>query len=438
MAIVGTVPYIAFGAITLLELKNHKLLPGTKKKTSPAAVVPVETAISPSSCVERTGRGRVRGSGRLGCGLPGTARRRCFASCGIAMIAALTCLGMVSAEAAEAPGRTLFLFLTHQHSSVEQQRVHNLQSYLPQFDVRVVWGGTAVSPWNDTLETHVLSSTHKFNYVCCTLELAIMWLIDHTHTFDYVWTMENDVAFNNPSAFGTWMGQFDHVTSDLIHQNPNMEARPYTEDEVLVWHFQRLASPIVDFQRAHMDGISDQARFEPPYYAGMYQFYRMSRRMVQELGSWYRLNGQRWVFFEPLIGTLAMQKNLSISHLQDATGCDVHMQWRPCWDQSAVDGLVADCAIVHPYKTDSQGRTSRADCSYGSNRSSDAMTPVWLLPCLAVVAFAVVVCRLCAAVPALRKCRGQVAFFLHVTTGRCFWTTSTAPLPTAVSWHRSV
>ena len=41
MIVVGMVPYVAFGAITFLELKNRGVLPGSKK-TSPAAVVPMD------------------------------------------------------------------------------------------------------------------------------------------------------------------------------------------------------------------------------------------------------------------------------------------------------------------------------------------------------------------------------------------------------------
>ena len=40
MIIVGTVPYVAFGAITLLELKNRGLLPGSKS----AAVSPLDSS----------------------------------------------------------------------------------------------------------------------------------------------------------------------------------------------------------------------------------------------------------------------------------------------------------------------------------------------------------------------------------------------------------
>ena len=62
----GVVPYVAFGGITLLELKNRGLLPGSKKKISPATVVPVGEQVKPvGNWFRVAGDGKMHELGRI-------------------------------------------------------------------------------------------------------------------------------------------------------------------------------------------------------------------------------------------------------------------------------------------------------------------------------------------------------------------------------------
>ena len=66
MIVVGMVPYVAFGAITFLELKNRGVLPGSKKKISPATVVPVGEQVKPvGNWFRVAGDGKMHELGRI-------------------------------------------------------------------------------------------------------------------------------------------------------------------------------------------------------------------------------------------------------------------------------------------------------------------------------------------------------------------------------------
>jgi hypothetical protein len=119
-----------------------------------------------------------------------------------------------------------------------------------------------------------------------------------------------------------------------------MEETPHAK--AVAWHFPLLVQPT----------IRPAARLAPPYYAGLYNLVRLSRQMVLVLGAWYEANGNRWVFFEPLIGTLAMGQSLKTSHLQDIPGFNIKFRYRPCWTGAEVEAArqQGNNSLFHPVK----------------------------------------------------------------------------------------
>jgi hypothetical protein len=267
---------------------------------------------------------------------------------------------------------TAFLYLTHTDNPTQRQRFSDLHANIP--NVKVVWGGKQ-SPWaNDSVTPTKLSATTRWSgYRCCVIEHSIMWAIEHVDEFDYVWFMENDVAPTNAAAFGEWINKFENVSSDLVHQNVGMETHP--EELPKSW---RSGQYPWQSQVADPKLTTVAARFTAPIYTGYYHLYRFSKYMVRALDEWYLLNDARWIFNEPLVGTLALQKGLSTSHLQDVPGCELHLRWRPCFTDADVRALSGN-AVVHPYKF------SDACGSYGAwqdNAVEDARPSAFEAACI--------------------------------------------------------
>ena len=103
-------------------------------------------------------------------------------------------------EPASSVPRTLFLLLAHTAKGQSLALVETLHGeFGPNF--RVVFDsrhGPPPEDWPVQRDANETSKYRGFNKMaCCTHELAITWLIRHSHQFDYVWMMENDIALTN-------------------------------------------------------------------------------------------------------------------------------------------------------------------------------------------------------------------------------------------------
>ena len=123
------------------------------------------------------------------------------------------------------------------------------------------------------------------------------------------------------------------------------------------WWYRKL------YQPKH---VTKTARIKPPYYRGMYQLYRLSVKFLDRLERFYINNDEYWVFFEPLISTLAGQKTGGLSQLSFMDlarkgkvngdkrlmfGENVLMQWRPCLTKKNISSF-GGRGIFHPVKGD--------------------------------------------------------------------------------------
>ena len=92
-------------------------------------------------------------------------------------------------------------------------------------DVYVLWdhNGTTTLPDTfpnvQTINTLQVSATKRFNFqpLCCGLERAMMWQIEHQHEFDYVWVMEDDVHYTDAQDFLHMIRQHETSSADLLH-----------------------------------------------------------------------------------------------------------------------------------------------------------------------------------------------------------------------------
>lgn len=272
------------------------------------------------------------------------------------------------------------------------QKISQLYSYFAQDlfvvtdepDIRNDWVlpiQQIVSPstWpNVTLTTKL---NLNFRALCCGIERSIMWLIQNKDSSDYAWVMEDDVHWSNFTDFRDFLESYKKDTTDLLHSNANMENEIInTTKSSKWWGIKRLRPPFV----------SEEAQMDPPYYKGLFQFYRLSSHFVAALDDWrVNQNHGEWTFFEGLFANLANHYNrnnnnnnhamptaiassstnkkkllTTKSFINNTIGYEFYFQWRPCFSYEHVENSnnssAAGCGgLFHPVKKDAMSENCR-------------------------------------------------------------------------------
>jgi hypothetical protein len=220
----------------------------------------------------------------------------------------------------------------------------------------------------------------NFRKLCCGIERTIMWLIQNQHSYDYAWVMEDDVHWSNFGDFQDFFESYRNDTTDLLHSNAGMEQEPLNDTTSRWWGIQRLRPPFV----------AEPAAFQnPPYYKGLFQFYRLSSHFVAALDNWrVQYNRGEWTFFEGLFANLAhfpfnnnnnnnnndtdsrrrnqhQQQLTTKSFIHNSIGYEFHFQWRPCFSYEHVENNSNNKnghgrgGLFHPVKKDAYSENCR-------------------------------------------------------------------------------
>ena len=184
-----------------------------------------------------------------------------------------------------------------------------------------------------------ITESQRFNFLCCALERAMMYLISHQREYRYAWVIEDDVHWTDTSLITTLMRETKHFPVDLLHTNNKMSVQHYH----LGWQFRHLHSP----------QVSSDASFSFPYNQGIFPFYRISRKFVRALDEWKNRNGGHWTFLEPLLATMAGQGMSSgaLSHMTVAdtrSSVSISVRYRPCFSREEVSA--GGPGLYHPVK----------------------------------------------------------------------------------------
>ncbi|KAL7569359.1 hypothetical protein ACA910_010446 [Epithemia clementina (nom. ined.)] len=196
-----------------------------------------------------------------------------------------------------------------------------------------------------------VTGNHSWNWICCGLERAFMWLADHPSRFDHAWMMEDDLYWTNFTEFAAFLDSFrDDDEADLLHQNAVGQDEPTVTDsntqDLRNWHYSRLLPPMV----------KPAAKVDMPYYFGWFMFYRISYRTVQHLNRWrVDKNDGDWTFFEPLLATLPHKDpNLVLRSFHDnKVNYNIHLRYRPCFEHDDIYGqgsIFPRGGLFHPVK----------------------------------------------------------------------------------------
>lgn len=185
-----------------------------------------------------------------------------------------------------------------------------------------------------------VTSEHLYNHLCCGLERAMMWLIRNQHEYDHAWVIEEDVFWTDVMEFKAFLQSYDGDETDLLHQNSGMEQEPIHDPNF--WNFYHLQPP----------KVRRSASLSPPFYKGLFSFYRMSSRFAARLEAWRLSNHGEWTFFEPLLGTLAVRdKTLqTASYIDNNLDYPIHLTYRPCFQEKTIRELYGWRGLFHPVK----------------------------------------------------------------------------------------
>lgn len=280
--------------------------------------------------------------------------------------------------------KSAFLYLSELQTPLEFARASTLLRLFPSsFHLVITPSSYAARPLPSLPSSRVIdasgsgpvrvSRSRRWSHRCCSQEVAIGWAVAHASSFEHFWIMESDVHFEGDEAFRTFVegvdDRYGHI--DLVHQNDKMEDHPVGMDFIKAEKLRRGRSPWW-YRVLYLDKfVTADARFEEPFYRGLYQLYRVSRKFVGALSDFYEKNDKSWVFFEPLVSTLAGQKRErglqsrsfqalwrenkeAGERLRDTfkIGGHVTMRWRPCISEKDIKAAPDGVGIFHPVKGD--------------------------------------------------------------------------------------
>ena len=276
------------------------------------------------------------------------------------------------------PNATAFLFMSGMQNKMEYERASTLLRLFPNSFHLVITPELYVAcpiPLlppsrliNASDEASISGSQFWSNY-CCAQEVALHWSLNHRAEYSHFWFMEGDVYFQKDEEFGAFINAIDegYKEIDLVHQNDGMEDNPMSMYDIEVFKAKNGRDPWWYRKLYLSKHVTKTARIGPPYYRGMYNLYRLSVKFLNRLERFYIDNDEHWVFFEPLISTLAGQKTGGLSQLSSSSfidlarkgkvngdkrlmlGENVLMQWRPCLTKTKVSSF-GGRGIFHPVK----------------------------------------------------------------------------------------
>ena len=243
-----------------------------------------------------------------------------------------------------------------------------------------------------------ISRTRQWSHRCCAQEVALHWSLGRRSDVGHVWIMESDVHFAKDEDFKNFVDAVDesYPGLDLVHQNDKMEQKPMSDQSLAAFKKAKGGKSPWWYRVLYLDKyVTKSAKLSGPYYRGLYQLFRLSRSFLDRLERFYKDNNGSWVFFEPLISTLAGQsteqgqqggvslssksfadlaranananaatnnkrgkKEGSLQQIAPDTkartgafelGAHVLMRWRPCVTKDDVDNM-GGRGIFHPVK----------------------------------------------------------------------------------------
>lgn len=275
------------------------------------------------------------------------------------------------------PNATAFLFMSGMQNKMEYARAASLLRLFPNSFHLVITPELYLarsipllpaSRLINTSDEASISGSQLWSNICCAQEAALHWSLNHRAEYSHFWFMEGDVYFQNDKEFGVFINAIDegYKKIDLVHQNDGMVDSPMSMNDIEVFKAEKGRSPWWYRKLYQPKHVTKTARIKPPYYRGMYQLYRLSVKFLDRLERFYIDNDEYWVFFEPLISTLAGQKTGGLSQLSFMDlarkgkvngdkrlmfGENVLMQWRPCLTKKNISSF-GGRGIFHPVKGD--------------------------------------------------------------------------------------
>ena len=199
---------------------------------------------------------------------------------------------------------------------ITDQERHNQQFKTMPFYDRIVFDQT-------------YTRTHLWNFKGYGLEKAMMWLIANEAKFDHAWVIEEDVYWKDKTKLKQFFESSSDDSADFLHQNMGMEEQKILSKDSEEWDWWNLK---------HLRRPRVTAEIGPPYYHGLFMFYRLSSRMAKKLDAWRLQNAGEWTFFEPLLSTLPVQDPdlATKSFLNNSAGYEFHLDYRPCFTREDI------------------------------------------------------------------------------------------------------
>lgn len=180
-------------------------------------------------------------------------------------------------------------------------------------------------------------------------ERAMMWMIDNKEKFKHAWVIEEEVYWKSIATLKLFFESYDDDDVDFLHQNLGMEEQPIAMEDDKEWNWWNLML----LRRPHV--MTKTAEFRPPYYHGMFMFYRLSNRTTKKLNDWRLSNGGEWTYFEPLLATLPVQDPdlATKSYIDNEIGYEFHLDYSPCYTKNDIYGkstIYPNGDIFYPVK----------------------------------------------------------------------------------------
>ena len=244
---------------------------------------------------------------------------------------------------------TIMVYLTHKEDPQQVERISDLLEMFGD-DLFVIWGGVDkvgqdlvdlqhLFGTKNIILNQKISQTHWLAVPCCGTEMTIHWLLDNRHRYSFAWVVEgSDVLYSSKNWFLEMLQSSQNLKHDLLHQTPGMERMPLWEWKA--WHNRALINTRKTLP---------EARFYKPYYKSMYNLFRVSPHMLDELERWYISNNRRWVFFEPLFSTLSAQSRTITTTSWMTKQFPGIFRFRPCFSEDEIKRK-SNQLFYHPVK----------------------------------------------------------------------------------------
>lgn len=187
---------------------------------------------------------------------------------------------------------------------------------------------------------------HLWNFKGYGLEKAMMWLIVNQAEFSHAWVIEEDVHWKDIATLQEFFKSYDNDDTDFLHQNMGMEDQQILSKDSEEWNWWNLI---------HLRPPHVTAKIGPPYFHGLFMFYRLSSCMTKKLDDWRLSNAGEWTFFEPLLSVLPVQDpNLTTkSYINNSVGYEFHLDYRPCFTKDDIynqSSIYPNGDLFHPVK----------------------------------------------------------------------------------------